>query len=88
MTLKVLLFFGLLIPAFLSIRLKLSVDRNQGPVCFYENLRNLTLIIEKNEKYLFEVEGDSPNFRMDVMTQDSQNTGWKEVTTKTAKRII
>jgi hypothetical protein len=40
MTLKVLLVFGLLAPTFLAIRLQLSVDRNEGPVCFYENLRN------------------------------------------------
>jgi hypothetical protein len=77
MTLKVLLVFGLLAPTFLAIRLQLSVDRNEGPVCFYENLRNWPLITEKDEKYLFKVEADSPNFRMDVMTEDSQNTGWK-----------
>jgi hypothetical protein len=42
---------------------------------------------EKDEKYLFKVEADSPNFRMDVMNQDTENTGWKEVATKMGKRI-
>ena len=40
MIFKRILAFGLLLPIFLGIRLKLSVDRNEGPVCFYENLRN------------------------------------------------
>ena len=52
MIFKRILAFGLLLPIFLGIRLKLSVDRNEGPVCFYENLRNW-LPIKKKMKSTF-----------------------------------
>lgn len=44
---KLLVAIALLLPALLAIKLKVSVDRNEGPVCFYENMRNTDITQKK-----------------------------------------
>ncbi len=43
--------------------------------------------VETEEKYLFKVFADNPNFRMDVMSSSAGGRGWQTVVTKSAKKV-